>query len=73
MHQESLASNKIQQKLHSILNDANQTKNFIESRILNSKWVWKMSKEMGYEHDNLLFRSEICWLSQGKILARAVN
>jgi hypothetical protein len=70
LHRENLATKEMQPELYSILNDAIQILNLIKSRAPNARMFLKVCEEMSSEHQDLLFHSEVRWLSRGKILAR---
>ena len=44
--------------------------NFIKARALNSRIFSLLCKEMGSQHQSLLFYTAVRWLSRGKVLAR---
>ncbi|XP_076038362.1 zinc finger BED domain-containing protein 5-like isoform X1 [Oratosquilla oratoria] len=73
LHRENLASRRLQPDLHAVLSDAIQIVNFIKARALNSHIFHKMCEEMGSHYKDLLFHSDVRWLSRGKILARVLE
>lgn len=70
LHRENLATKKIQPELYSVLQDVIQIVNFIKARALNSRIFHAMCDEMGLQYVNLLYHSDVRWLSRGKILSR---
>jgi len=73
LHRENLVSRRLQPDLHAVLNDAIQIVNFVKARALNSHIFQKMCEEMGSHHKDLLFHSDVHWLSRGKILGRIIE
>ncbi len=73
LHRENLASHRLQPDLHAVLNDAIQIVNFVKARALNSRIFHKMCEEMGSPHQDLLFHSDVRWLSRGNILGRVIE
>lgn len=70
LSREALASRKMSPELHSILKDAVKVINFIKSRLLNTRLFWRLCESMGSEHTELLLRTEVRWLSRGRVLNR---
>ena len=52
------------------MSDCIEIVNLIKSRALNSRIFSKLCKEMGSEHQSLLYYTFVRWLSRGKVLAR---
>ena len=73
LHRENLATRDMQPDLHQVLKDVIQIINFIKARAMNSRIFRLMCEEMGSDHQNLLYNSDIRWLSRGKILARVLS
>lgn len=73
LHRENLATRDMQPDLHQVLKDVIQIINFIKARAMNSRIFRLMCEEMGSDHQNLLYHSDIRWLSRGKILARVLS
>ncbi|KAK3892273.1 hypothetical protein Pcinc_003894 [Petrolisthes cinctipes] len=73
LHRENLASQHLQPELHVVLNDVIQIVNFIKARALNSRIFRKICEEMGSHHQDLLFHSDVRWLSRGRILGRVIE
>uniref|UniRef100_A0A667WR08 DUF4371 domain-containing protein n=1 Tax=Myripristis murdjan TaxID=586833 RepID=A0A667WR08_9TELE len=70
LHRQALASKDMEPDLHSVLNTVVTAVNFVKSRALQTRLFAKLCKEMGADHDTLLFHSEVRWLSRGKVLQR---
>lgn len=73
LHRENLATRTIQPEFFSVLQDVIQIVNFIKSRALNSRIFHAMCDEMGSQYVNLLYHSDVRWLSRGKILTRVMS
>uniref|UniRef100_A0A8C9QX36 Zinc finger BED domain-containing protein 5-like n=1 Tax=Scleropages formosus TaxID=113540 RepID=A0A8C9QX36_SCLFO len=70
IHRESLASKQMPESLESILKQAVQMVSFIKAWPLNARLFSLLCQEMGAEHEQLLFHTEVRWLSRGRILHR---
>ncbi len=69
-HRESLASKKLPECLETVLKQAVQMINFIKARPLNARLFSLICQELGAEHEQLLFHTEVRWLSRGRVLHR---
>ncbi len=68
VHRESLASKKMPECLKTVLNQAVQIINFIKARPLNARLFSLLCQELGAEHEQILFHTEVRWLSRGRVL-----
>ena len=57
-------------KFPEAINDCIHIVNFIKTRALNSRIFSLLRKEMGSQHQSLLFYTAVPWLSREKVLAR---
>ena len=72
LHRENLASKKLSHEFQKVMQEVIQVVNFIKSRALNSRLFAQMCSDFGY-HINLLYYSEVRWLSRGKVLQRLLE
>jgi hypothetical protein len=63
-------SNSLPLELKSTLNDIIKMVNVVKSRPLQSRLFSILWDEMGSEHQSLLFRTEVRWLSRGRVVSR---
>lgn len=56
--------------LKHVLDTAVKLVNFVKSRPLNTRLLESLCNEMGKDHEQLLFHTEVRWLSRGKVLNR---
>lgn len=70
---ENLATQAVQEELYSVLNDVISMVNIIQSRAHNSRMFSTMCNEMRSKYTSLLYRSEVRWLSRGKILSQVIS
>ncbi|XP_071053483.1 zinc finger BED domain-containing protein 5-like [Onthophagus taurus] len=70
IHREALATRKMPADLQKVLDESVKIVNYIKGRPLNARLFAQMCEEMGSSHTQLLFHTDVTWLSRGKILSR---
>ena len=70
LHQHALASRTLSPALKEILFASVNVVNFIRALALNHHIFKRLCKEMGAQHEVLLYHTKICWLSRGQVLKR---
>jgi len=70
IYRQNLASKKMAPELHEMLSQSVKIINYIKTSALNTRLLKAMCDEMGSDHQNLLFHSEVRWLSRGEVLKR---
>ncbi len=70
IHRKSLASKKMPEYLETVLKQAVQIINFIKARPLNARLFFLLCQELGAEHEQHHFHTEVRWLSRGWVLYR---
>lgn len=70
IHREALAVQNMAEDLKNTLNDAVHIVNMVKSKALQGRIFSLLCKEMGSEHLNLLYHTDVRWLSKGKMLSR---
>ncbi|XP_022908280.2 zinc finger BED domain-containing protein 5-like [Onthophagus taurus] len=70
IHREALATRKMPADLQKVLDESVKIVNYITGRPLNARLFAQMCEEMGSSHTQLLFHTDVRWLSRGKILSR---
>lgn len=73
IHRQAIAAKKLEPEIHRVLQDVISVVNFIKRRPLNSRIFTILCNEMGSSHENLLYHTEVRWLSRGKVLKRVVE
>ena len=73
LHRENIASKKLSHEFQKVMQEVIQVVNFIKSRALNSRLFAHMCSDFGCDHINLLYYSEVRWLSRGKVLQRLLE
>ena len=68
IHREALASKTLPDELQSVLKSVIEVVNFIKSSALNTRLFGNLCMEMDSCHQNLLFYTEVRWLSKGNML-----
>jgi hypothetical protein len=66
IHRQALATKKMPKELRAVLDEAVQIVNLIKSRAMNSRLFSVLCNDMGAHFQQLLFHSEVRWLSRGK-------
>ncbi|GLV39536.1 hypothetical protein CBL_20440 [Carabus blaptoides fortunei] len=69
-NQEALATRKMPADIQKVLDESVKIINYIKGRPLNARLFSQMCEEMGSSHTQLLFHTDVRWLSRGKILNR---
>lgn len=70
IHREALATRKMPADLQKVLDESVKIVNYIKNRPLNTRLFSQICEEMGSNHTQLLFHTDVRWLSRGKILNR---
>ncbi|XP_034615313.1 zinc finger BED domain-containing protein 5-like [Trachemys scripta elegans] len=70
IHREALATQNVQADLKKVLDEAVKIINFVKGRPLNAWLFSQLCDEMGSDYTQLLFHTEVHWLSRGKVLSR---
>ena len=70
IHREALMTKVLPEELSETMKHCIDIVNFIKGRALNSRIFSSLCKEMGSEHQSLLYYTHVRWLSRGKVLAR---
>ena len=68
IHQEALCGKKIQMK--NVMDAVVKTVNFIRARALNHRQFTSLLSSMESEYGELLYHTEVRWLSRGNVLKR---
>ncbi|CAM4590347.1 unnamed protein product [Lepidochelys kempii] len=63
IHKEALATQNMQADLKQVLDEAVKINNFVKGRPLNAQLFSQLCDEMGSDYTQLLFHTEVCWLS----------
>lgn len=70
IHRQSLACKGLPPDFKSVLDEAVKIVNVIKSKALNSRLFKSLCEDMDSIHLNLLYHTEVRWLSRGKVLER---
>ena len=73
LYRKNLAAKEIQEDLAIVFKEVIIVVNYIKSRPLHTRLFRVLCDKMGAEHNGLLFRSNMHWLSRGKMLERMAN
>lgn len=70
IHREVLITKRCPADLKVVLDETVKVVNFIKGRALNSRLFHNLCEEMDSIHKQLLFHTDVRWLSRGKVLSR---
>ncbi|XP_054469041.1 protein FAM200B-like [Anoplopoma fimbria] len=70
LHREALAAKDMVPVLDEAMKDVIKVVNHIKRSAKNSRCFSKLCKDLGSEHMQVLYHSEVRWLSRGKVLSR---
>ena len=70
LYRQALATQDLNEELHSVLNYMVKIINFVKANHLNTHLFRILCEEMGPGHENVLLHSEVRWLSKGKVVKR---
>uniref|UniRef100_A0A8C7ZJR2 Uncharacterized protein n=1 Tax=Oryzias sinensis TaxID=183150 RepID=A0A8C7ZJR2_9TELE len=70
LHRENLAAKKMSPEFHEVMDVTVKTINFIKSNAVNSRCFAQLCEGMEADHVQLLYHSEVRWLSRGLVLTR---
>ena len=67
LHRHALAAKTLPLTLKKVLSDCVKVVNFIRSRAINHRIFKALCRELGSNHEVLLYHSEVRWLSRGEV------
>uniref|UniRef100_A0A8C7WPH8 HAT C-terminal dimerisation domain-containing protein n=1 Tax=Oryzias sinensis TaxID=183150 RepID=A0A8C7WPH8_9TELE len=70
LHRENLAAKTMSPEFHEVMDVTVKTINFIKSNAVNSRCFAQLCEDMEADHVQLLYHSEVRWLSRGLVLTR---
>jgi hypothetical protein len=70
IHRQALAAKTLPQDLNNALKVAIQVVNYVKTSSLNTRLFQALCEDLQAGHKNLLFHTEVRWLSKGNMLAR---
>ena len=70
IHRYALASKTLPVPLQDVLSSVIKIVNFVKGSALQTRLFKQLCKEMGSEHESLLFYTQVRWLSNGNVLRR---
>jgi len=73
LHRHALASKTLSPSLKSAMDIAVEAVNFIRSKALNHRLFKIFCKEVGAEHEVLLYYTNVRWLSRGRVFTRVME
>ena len=68
LHRHALAAKSLPEQLKNVLSIAVSAINYIRRNVLNHRLFKVFCNEVGTEHDVLLYRTKVRWLSHGQVL-----
>ncbi|KAI6659873.1 SCAN domain-containing protein 3-like [Oopsacas minuta] len=72
IHREALAAKTLSASLNVILQEVIKIVNFVKSSALNTRLFRNLCLDMDAAHMNLLYHTEVRWLSKGNVLKRVL-
>ena len=70
IHREALASKTVPKNLHNALTVIINIVNYVKGSALNTRLFRELCRDMDANHTDLLFHTQVRWLSKGNMLAR---
>ena len=70
IHREALAAKTLPPAIQNILTAVIKVVNYIKNSALNTRLFTELCRDMGTDHENLLYYTSVRWLSKGNMLAR---
>jgi len=70
LHRHALAAKTLPQTLKDVMSTSVQVVNFIRARATNHRLFKELCKEIGSDHEVLLYHTEVRWLSRGQVFSR---
>ncbi|KAI0210699.1 hypothetical protein LSAT2_004545, partial [Lamellibrachia satsuma] len=68
LHRHSLVTKDMNEELHSVLNAVVKIVNFVKVNPINTRLLRILREEMRSGHEDILFHSEVRWLSKGIVV-----
>ena len=73
IHRYALASKTLPSELESVLTDVVSMVNYIKASALNTRLFRRLCQDNEADHENLIYHTEIRWLSRGNVLRRFIE
>ena len=70
LHRHALAAKTLPQSLKDVMSTSVEVVNFIRARATNHRLFKELCKEIGSDHEILLYHTEVRWLSRGQVFSR---
>jgi hypothetical protein len=70
IHKEHLAAKQVAPELNEVLSQSIKIVNHIKNSALNTRLLSVLCEEMGSDHQHLLYRAEVRWLSRENVLKK---